>query len=293
VDEAPDSWEQHLSPCSLSSENPEGLTAKGGTLGLQAARKNHCRATKKQARRARVAGSLDGDSVIGQSRLTQGSQKQALWEPRTSGTQGLENMQVKPGPVQKPSQGPSKCQKLSGSTPGGGQAKRSRTTGQLSHATATQEGVWMAIVYEGYVDAQVSIDDSTNIQQAIGQLVDELSEERFTPRLINMFWTNGAAVVVCQDEDIGDWLASHIPTLRAWEDSRLKMVGLDALPTYKRVVAWFPGPVEDTLCYLQRLRRLNRGLDTDKWRVYECTEEPHGVHLPSLWTLSLLRHWRG
>jgi len=27
VDEAPDSWEQHLSTCSLSSENLEGLTA--------------------------------------------------------------------------------------------------------------------------------------------------------------------------------------------------------------------------------------------------------------------------
>jgi IS1 family transposase len=55
------------------------------------------------------------------------------------------------------------------------------------------------------------------------------------------------------------------------------MVGLDALPTYKRVVAWFLGPVEDTRHYLQRLHRLNRGLDTDKWRVYEHREEPNGV----------------
>ena len=57
------------------------------------------------------------------------------------------------------------------------------------------------------------------------------------------------------------------------------MVGLDALPTYKRVVAWFPGPVEDTERYLLRLRRLNRGLDTGQWRVYERKEETNGVRL--------------
>jgi len=65
-------------------------------------------------------------------------------------------------------------------------------------------------------------------------------------------------------------MAAKVPTLADWEGSRLKMVGLDALPTYKRVVAWFPGPVEDTERYLVHLRRLNQGLDTRHWRVYEC-----------------------
>jgi hypothetical protein len=53
-----------------------------------------------------------------------------------------------------------------------------------------------------------------------------------------------------------------IPTLKAWESSRLKMVGLDALPCYKRVAPMCPGPVKDTKRYFQRLRTLNRGLDT-------------------------------
>jgi len=158
---------------------------------------------------------------------------------------------VKSGPGQEPSLGPSKCQRLSRSTPGGGQTKRPRTTGQLSYAIAAQEGIWMATVCEGYPEDQVSKGNFNNIQQAIGGLVDELPEVGFTPRLIDMFWTKGAAIVVCQDEETTDWLASHIPTLRAWEDSRLKMVGLDALPTCKRVVTWFLGPVEDTGRYLQ------------------------------------------
>ena len=51
--------------------------------------------------------------------------------------------------------------------------------------------------------------------------------------------------MVCHDELTKDSLAARVPTLVAWEGSRLKLVGLDALPNYKRVVPWFPGPTED------------------------------------------------
>jgi hypothetical protein len=57
----------------------------------------------------------------------------------------------------------------------------------------------------------------------------------------------------------------------------LKIVDLDALPTYKRLVALFPVPVEKTERYLQRLCRLNRGLYIDNWKDYELNEEPNGV----------------
>jgi hypothetical protein len=85
-----------------------------------------------------------------------------------------------------------------------------------------------------------------DIQRAIGQLVDELPEEGFIPRLVNSYWAKGAAIMGCQDELTKYWLAARLPTLVAWEGSRLKTVGSDALPTYRRVVAWLPGPVEDT-----------------------------------------------
>ena len=85
--------------------------------------------------------------------------------------------------------------------------------------------------------------------------------------------------MICQDEETRDWLDSKVPTLTASEGSRLKMMGLDFLPTYKRVAAWFPGPVEDIGRYFQRFCRLNQGLDTSHWRIYEHKEEPNGVHL--------------
>ena len=59
-------------------------------------------------------------------------------------------------------------------------------------------------------------------------------------------------------------MVARIRALLAWEGSRLKLVGLDALPNHKRVVAWFPVPAEDAERYLLRLRRLN----TRQWKVY-------------------------
>ena len=61
-------------------------------------------------------------------------------------------------------------------------------------------------------------------------------------------------------------------------------------------MAWFPGPVEDTERYLLRLHRLNQGLDTRRWTVYERKEEPNGVlvlgiHAASVAVLEGLK-WR-
>jgi hypothetical protein len=89
----------------------------------------------------------------------------------------------------------------------------------------------------------------------------------------------GAAIMVCQDREICDWFAGSAPTLTAWEGSKFKVVEMDALPVFKRVTAWFPGPPEDTETLFQRLCRLNRGLEPRQWWVYERKEEPNGVRL--------------
>jgi hypothetical protein len=57
------------------------------------------------------------------------------------------------------------------------------------------------------------------------------------------------------------------------------MVGTDALRTHKRVVVWFPIPVENTERYFQRLRRLDQALDNGYWRMYERKLKPNTAHL--------------
>jgi len=120
----------------------------------------------------------------------------------------------------------------------------------------------VAVVCGNYPENQISKQNFTDIKRAIGQLVDELPEEGFTHRLVDSYWAKGAAIMVCHDESTKDWLTAKVPTLVAWEGSKVKLVGLDALPTYKRVVAWFLGSAEDAEWYLLRIHRLNQGLDT-------------------------------
>jgi hypothetical protein len=176
--------------------------------------------------------------------------------------------------------GPHKAQANdSGGTPEDGRAKRPKQIGQPRYARVSRKGHRVAVVGDDYPRSSISRENFLDIQRAIGQLVDELPEERFTPRLVDSYWTKGAAIMICHYEATRDRLTSKVPTLEAWEGSRLKVVDLDALPTFKRVAAWFPVPVEDMELYLTRLRRLNRGLDTGQWRVYECREDPNGVRL--------------
>ena len=137
----------------------------------------------------------------------------------------------------------------------------------------------MVVVCENYPESQISKETFVDTQWAISQLVDELPEEGFTPKLVDSYCAKGAAIMVCHNEMTKHWMGTRVPTLVAWEGSKLKTVGLDALSTYKRVVAWFLGSVEDAERYLLQLRRLNQGLDTRHWRVYECKEKPNGIRL--------------
>jgi hypothetical protein len=89
----------------------------------------------------------------------------------------------------------------------------------------------MAIICDVYREVQVSNENFINIQRAIGGLVDGLPEEGFTPRLLDTYWAKGAEIAVCQDEETRDWLGREVPKMNAWEGSRLRMVGLEALPT--------------------------------------------------------------
>ena len=79
----------------------------------------------------------------------------------------------------------------------------------------------MATFCENYPNSQISKEDFTDIQRAIGRLVDELPEEGFTPRLVDSYWAKGAVIMVCHDEPTEDWLVDRVPNLLTGEGSRL------------------------------------------------------------------------
>jgi len=252
--ETPLIGEEHSSPGSISPENLEGLTEKVSTLGLQVTRKNRCGAAKKWTRKTRLTKAPTGVSGCSQPLPAPGRWPQTPQKPGTSGARhgrGVCSAELKSTENKGHPHGPSKQQ-------------RPKQGGQLSYTRATWEDVQVTVVCKNYPENQISKENFVDIQWAIGQLVDEFPEDGFTPKLVDSYWAKGAAIMVCHDEMTKDWLATRVPTLVAWEGSRLKIVGLDVLPTYKRVVAWLPDP-KDAGQYLLQLRRLNQGLKTRYW----------------------------
>jgi hypothetical protein len=136
----------------------------------------------------------------------------------------------------------------------------------------------VAIVYEDYLETQIPREKFVDIQKGVDRLADGLPEEGFTLQLLNAYWSKRAVIMVCQDQETCDWFARSAPTLTAWEGSRFKLVEMDALPIFKRITAWFPGPPDDTETLFMRLRRLNQSLKPKQWRVYKHKEH-HRVRL--------------
>jgi hypothetical protein len=135
----------------------------------------------------------------------------------------------------------------------------------------------VVIVCEDYPGNHVSKNNFVAIQKAVARQGDKLPEKGFTAGLVDSYWAKGTAIMVYQDQETCDWLTGSVPYMTGWEGCRFKVMSLVALPTFKRVAAWIPGPVEYTDTSLRRLRRLNRGLETAQRRVYERREEPNGV----------------
>jgi hypothetical protein len=118
----------------------------------------------------------------------------------------------------------------------------------------------LVIVSEDYPGTQIPGEKFVDVQRAVGRLADELTEEGFTPQLLDTYWSKGAAIMMCQDQDTCDRFARLAPTLMAWEGSKFKVVEMDALPVFKRVTAWFSGPPDDTETLFRRLSSAEPGL---------------------------------
>jgi len=144
------------------------------------------RTANKRARKARFAKSPTGESDGGRPQTpskqptTDSSGAFNIWDPEEKGgtdengpsTPGTESLESK-----RPSQCSSKCQRSSGVTLEGGQAKMFKQAGQPSYATVAREVIRIDIVCDGYPEIQVTRENFVSIQRAIGGLVDELPEE--------------------------------------------------------------------------------------------------------------------
>jgi hypothetical protein len=62
----------------------------------------------------------------------------------------------------------------------------------------------VAVVCDDYPRSSISRENFLDIQRAISRLVDEFPEEGLTPRLVDSYWTDEAAINIFQDDAMRD-----------------------------------------------------------------------------------------
>lgn len=143
-----------------------------------------------------------------------------------------------------------------------------------------EQGLRVAIVKEGFPTEAMKKDEELRvIQAAIIAEVEKVPVGDPLPLIRDTYLARGAVVAVCEDQNTVDWLGKQVPNMTPWEGSRLAVVGMEALPTFKKVALWIPGPSATTPVFFDRLERLNTGLRTGAWRVWERRNATAGVRL--------------
>jgi len=71
----------------------------------------------------------------------------------------------------------------------------------------------VAVVCENYPESQITKKNFTDIQRAIGRLVDELPEEGFTTRLVDSYWLKGQLLwSAIMNRPRTGWLPRYLPS---------------------------------------------------------------------------------
>lgn len=101
--------------------------------------------------------------------------------------------------------------------------------------------------------------------------------ENIMPKFEKCISAKGFLMIVCADVFSKKWLEREVPKLVVWKTSCLRVVNA-YFHTAKliKTVVYIPGPKETASKVLQRLCRMNPGLSTIGWRIYNRCQSKFG-----------------
>lgn len=123
----------------------------------------------------------------------------------------------------------------------------------------------MAVLPASYPDMIFTAEETKKMEERILELIDLMDEKEEVPQFLYRRFENGYWKVACFGESCRDWLVKEIST---WEfkSSRLKVIPWKDLPRPPVYKVWIPGDMQFER-FLTRLRKQNKNLNPDKWRL--------------------------
>lgn len=151
---------------------------------------------------------------------------------------------------------------------------------------AAVEGVRVGLIHSDYPTTALTNTQMGLLQQAVMQAVEEIPDEGPQVRFLGCTQRPGWLLITCADGTSVSWLESVVTRLQPWDGARLKFVQGQDLPKPHVCVAYIPDDAGKRLTsevVLNRLRKMNHGLNTREWTVLHRVEAGPG----QTWTFSV------
>lgn len=147
------------------------------------------------------------------------------------------------------------------------EGKRLKSSTSLPSAPELQ----VAIIDRSHPEGRMTTDRWLLLEERILRaLVDALalSEDDSFTEFDGAKWQKGVKIVGCCNEKALNFLKNCIQQFDAvWPGMNVEIVPLDQVPCQTTVKVWIPPPVIEDESILTLMKRQNKGLDSDGWRI--------------------------
>ena len=194
--------------------------------------------------------------------------------------------------------GPSSHASTSAPQTGPGTSKRTRTSSETPPSAkakptkrprGTEPGVSfrealaspkMAIIKTSYPEDKLTESDIQYVQEVILRKIDEAQSSESLPLLRTFSLQDGALIYYCENQDTCNWLQKNLDGVEIKDKSILKVVEAKDLPKPVKVAFRTRDlKTSDPKVLLRRMQLLNKGLQTEHWKVVDRQPDPKGQRL--------------
>ncbi|KAJ8952336.1 hypothetical protein NQ318_017230 [Aromia moschata] len=224
--------------------------------------------------------------LLGNEPRLSGAQKRKLTKARkmAEGTWTKEKPKRKT-PNDPPTQGqkekPGEGKRIRSDSQSPRQAKRPRSgKPQAGSYSEAAKGIKMAVIDRRHPDIILNQEQADLVQNKIVDAIDEAPSGSETQlQFDRTSFSGGVLWMTCANEATALWLRGEIGNLTGlWEDAALIAVEAKELPKRPKVLAFFPGPVEQEEKVRTRLGKQNPDLRVGGWILLSRKTEGEGAN---------------
>ncbi|XP_073822631.1 uncharacterized protein [Musca autumnalis] len=191
-----------------------------------------------------------------------------LMDPRSQGTGHMKTVGAQPGRASKADPSPMPSRSSNDRTP-----KPASLEGVIA-----PENLRVAIINKADLDGRISDTHWIAVERLLRKAITSDEVDAGKTGFGRAVIQRGIRILYCQDEESRDFLIQLIEGAGdLWDGCMLAAVPVDEIPRRSVATTWVPPPDSDAGEVVKMLRKQNRGLSVDGWRLLKHFKERDGM----------------